>query len=132
MGAVPELPPPVSRPRRLLGRGFGSVASACAPNYVSAVAVVALLIVACRAATPAVDTQTPGGRLYTTNCSTCHGPAGQGVGDFPEIANTTDILGGDYARTVVAEGRNAMPAFGTSLTAQQIKEIVDYVATFED
>jgi cytochrome c6 len=134
MGAAPELPPPLSSPRRLLGRGFGHVASAFVPKCVLAMAVVlaALLIVACRAATPAADTQTPGGRLYTTNCSTCHGPAGQGVGDFPKIVGTSDVLGGDYARTLVAEGRNAMPAFGARLTPQQIEEIVDYVATFKD
>jgi mono/diheme cytochrome c family protein len=51
---------------------------------------------------------------------------------MPKIAGTTEILGGDYDRTVVAEGRNAMPAFGARLTQEQINEIVDYVATFKD
>jgi mono/diheme cytochrome c family protein len=95
-------------------------------------AVVALLTVSCRAAAPTPDSQTPGGRLYAANCSTCHGPAGQGVGDVPKIAGTTDILGGDYDRTVVTQGRNRMPAFGASLTQEQIREIIDYVATFKD
>jgi mono/diheme cytochrome c family protein len=96
------------------------------------VAVVAVLIVACHTAQPGADAQTPGGRLYALNCSTCHGPAGQGVGDVPKIAGTTDILGGDYDRTVIAEGRNAMPSFRATLTQAQINAIVDYVATFKD
>lgn len=94
-------------------------------------AVVVVLIVSCRAQ-PSAETQTPGGRLYAINCGTCHGPAGKGVGDMPKIVGTTDILGGDYARTVIAEGRNAMPSFAATLTPAEIDEIVDYVATFKD
>lgn len=131
MGAVPELLPQFSRPRRLLGRGFGGVASLSAPKYVSAAAVAVLLIVACSAA-PAAETQTPGGRLYAANCSTCHGPAGKGVGPYPKLVAVTDILSGDYAETVVTQGRNLMPSFGTKLTPEQIEEIIDYVATFKD
>jgi mono/diheme cytochrome c family protein len=69
-------------------------------------------------------------RLYNTNCATCHGPSGQGVGEFPKIVGADKILNGDYARTVIAEGRNKMPAFAGTLTAAQIAEIVAYVATF--
>ncbi len=91
--------------------------------------VAASLIVACRPQ-PVAQIQTPGGRLYDINCSTCHGPAGKGLGAFPKIVGSAAILDGDYARTVVAQGRNKMPSFGTKLTADQINEIVDYVATF--
>ena len=101
-----------------------------APKYVSAVAVAALLIVACRAA-PAAESQTPGGRLYAANCSTCHGPTGKGLGPYPKLVGTADILGGEYAKTVVTQGRNLMPSFATKLTAEQIEEIIDYVATFK-
>ena len=97
---------------------------------VSAIAVIAVVI-ACRGPQPAAETQTPGGRLYAVHCSTCHGPAGKGVGDMPKIVGAAKILGGDYARTVIAEGRNAMPSFGATLTQEQINEIVDYVATFK-
>ena len=86
-------------------------------------------IAACRQQ-PVAETQTPGGRLYDLNCSTCHGPNGKGIGDVPKIVGTTSILEGDYDRTVVAQGRNKMPSFGTKLTADQINAIVDYVATF--
>lgn len=99
--------------------------------HVSALATAVVLIVACRAEQPTAETLTPAGRLYAVNCSTCHGPAGKGVGDMPKIIGTSDILGGDYSRTVIAEGRNLMPAFGATLTPEQINEIVDYVATFK-
>ncbi len=95
---------------------------------VSAV-VSALLIVACRPQ-PVAETQTPGGQLYAFNCATCHGSSGQGVGDFPKLIGVASILNGDYARTVIAQGRNKMAAFGTKLTTAQIDEIVDYIATF--
>ena len=68
--------------------------------------------------------------MYDLNCSTCHGPKGNGIGDVPKIVGSTSILEGDYDRTVIAQGRNKMPSFGKKLTAEQINEIVDYVATF--
>ncbi len=92
--------------------------------------VAALLIVACRPQSVA-ETQTPGGQLYVSNCATCHGASGQGVGDYPKLIGVTNILNGDYARTVIAQGRNKMAAFGTKLTPEQINEIVDYIATFK-
>ena len=91
--------------------------------------VAALLIVACRPQ-PVAETQTPGGQLYAFNCATCHGASGQGVGDFPKLIGVAAILNGDYARTVITQGRNKMAAFGTKLTPAQIDEIVDYMATF--
>ena len=97
---------------------------------VSTIAVIAVVVIACRGPQPA-ETRTPGGQLYAVSCSTCHGPAGKGVGDMPKIVGSAAILGGDYARTVIAEGRNAMPSFGATLTQEQIDEIVDYVATFK-
>jgi mono/diheme cytochrome c family protein len=98
--------------------------------HVGATMLVALSLIAACHPQPVAQTQTPGGRLYDLNCSTCHGPAGKGIGDVPKIVGSTSILEGDYDRTVIAQGRNKMPSFGTKLTAEQINEIVDYVATF--
>jgi mono/diheme cytochrome c family protein len=99
--------------------------------HLSAVAIVAVLVVACQGQQSIAGSETPGGRLYAINCSTCHGPAGKGVGDLPTIVGTSAILDGDYARTVIAEGRNVMPAFGGKLSQAEINQIVDYVATFK-
>ena len=91
--------------------------------------VAAVLIVACHPQ-PVAQTQTPGGQLFAFNCSTCHGASGQGLGEFPKLIGVATILNGDYARTVITEGRNKMPSFRTKLTEAQINEIVDYIATF--
>ena len=98
----------------------------------SAVAGVLLLAVGCRGSQTPGETQSTGKALFAINCSTCHGPAGKGLGVYPKLVGVADILGGDYARTVIAEGRNNMPSFVAKLTPQQINEIVDYIATFKD
>ena len=98
--------------------------------HVGASTLVAVSLIAACHPQPVAQTQTPGGQLYNINCSTCHGPKGNGIGDVPKIVGSTSILEGDYDRTVIAQGRNKMPSFGKKLTAEQINEIVDYVATF--
>ena len=94
--------------------------------------VLVVLIVACRTPQPVTDTKMLGSQIYAVNCSTCHGPSGQGVGAVPRIVGSTSILSGDYDRTVITEGRLLMPAFGKVLTASQINEVVAFVATLRD
>ena len=96
-----------------------------------ATAVVTVGAAACRG-TQSSGAESPGSQLYAVNCDTCHGPSGKGVGEFPKLIGVADILGGDYARTVITEGRNNMPAFGSTLSPVQIDEIVDHLATFRD
>jgi mono/diheme cytochrome c family protein len=106
------------------------VSTRCNLLYLLAAAAIALLLVACRTGQSAASTQTPASMLYAINCATCHGPTGQGVGVFPRLVGTANILDGDYDRTVIAQGRLAMPAFGKVLTPTQINEIVAYVDAF--
>ena len=72
-----------------------------------------------------------GGAIFAAQCSGCHGTRGEGgfgaqlaggrvVKDFPEAA--------DQAR-VVTNGRNSMPAFGASLTPEQIAAVVEFTRT---
>jgi quinoprotein glucose dehydrogenase len=98
---------------------------------VAAAGIVITLAVGCKGAHEGPASQSTGSQLYAANCSTCHGPSGKGIGDFPTIVGVADILGGDYARTVITEGRNLMPSFRATLTPAQIDEIVDYMATFD-
>ena len=99
----------------------------------AAIAVTAgLTLAACRGQQGGGSVQNTGERLYLANCATCHGGNGKGLGQNPTIIGKAAILGGDYARTVIAEGRNNMPAFASKLSQQQINEIVDYVATLHD
>jgi mono/diheme cytochrome c family protein len=71
---------------------------------------------------------TPGARLFAANCSSCHGATGGGgigpqlsggkvVQDFPDAAAEIQF---------VTDGRDGMPAFGSSLSAAEIAQVVDY------
>jgi len=82
-----------------------------------------------------------GHQLFTSNCSSCHGAAGLGDGIAakslttppPAIGNraATPTLTGPLVFNVVSVGvrGTAMPAFATTLTAQQRWNIVNYVFT---
>jgi len=99
----------------------------------AAIAVTAGLAMAgCKGQQGGGTVQSTGEQLYAANCATCHGDNGKGLGQYPTIIGKADLLGGDYARTVIREGRNDMPSFAGKLSQQQIDEIVDYVATLHD
>jgi alcohol dehydrogenase (cytochrome c) len=67
------------------------------------------------------------GRLvYESTCSPCHGGNGEGGhGGGPALAAATNRSA--IAR-VVTEGRNQMPPFGRTLSADQIRDVSAYVA----
>ncbi len=74
---------------------------------------------------------TPGGQIFAANCARCHGAHGEGnlgpqlaggvvVNDFPNVADQI---------AVVTNGRGGMPAFGHTLSAAQIRLVVDFTRT---
>ncbi len=68
-----------------------------------------------------------GQQVFTANCAACHGPEGQGGGVFPALAGN-EFLTGDPAQAiqVVLHGRGAMPAFGGTLSNEQIAAVLSY------
>jgi alcohol dehydrogenase (cytochrome c) len=63
--------------------------------------------------------------LYKAACVYCHGERGEGgEGGGKAIAAT---LGVDGIRAVLANGRDKMPAFGASMTPQQLQDVAVYV-----
>lgn len=73
---------------------------------------------------------TSGAAIYRANCATCHGAAGQGfVG--PALAGVVATKYPDVADqiAVVTNGRGAMPGFGSRLSAEQIRSVVDHTRT---
>lgn len=88
------------------------------------------------AETPEVD----GRSLYATNCSTCHGRDGQGIGSFPPLAGSSWV-GGDEDRLIriVLHGlqgpigvrgeryNGLMPAFGSRLTDREVAALLSYL-----
>ena len=79
-----------------------------------------------------------GGRIYVTNCSSCHQPDGKGVaGVFPALAGSPAVTG-DPRRTIaiVKFGLRspttepvggAMPAWNGLLSDQSIADVVTYI-----
>jgi alcohol dehydrogenase (cytochrome c) len=76
---------------------------------------------------PAVDAASisRGQKLYDQACVVCHGEDGKGGhGSGAPLAGIRDFAAA--ARTVT-EGRNNMPPFSGTLTAEQIRDVVGYV-----
>ena len=70
----------------------------------------------------------PGAALYASHCSGCHGDSGQGaVG--PALgggAVTSSFPNPSDEVKFVVTGGGGMPSFGSSLSAEEIKQIVDF------
>ena len=68
-----------------------------------------------------------GAVIYGQRCASCHGEAGQG-GQGPRLAGTMVVNYPDAAvqTALVTEGRNAMPAFGSTLTDDEIAAVVAF------
>lgn len=66
-----------------------------------------------------------GADVYRARCSSCHGADGGGaIGpSLQEIESRLDDAG---QRAAVVEGKNSMPAFGTTLSEADIDAVVRY------
>ena len=76
-------------------------------------------------------------KLYKTKCAVCHGPDGKGETARGKANKLRDLGSTDVQKesdadltAVIATGKNKMPAYGKSLTADQIKGLVGYVRGF--
>jgi alcohol dehydrogenase (cytochrome c) len=67
-----------------------------------------------------------GATLYGTICATCHGVDGTGGHGGPAFA--AELARADIQQMVIA-GRNEMPAFGTSLSGEQIRDVSAHLET---
>jgi len=89
----------------------------------------------CATAARAADDATV--KLYQTKCAACHGPDGSGnttVGKALKLKDIRDaeaqkISDADMA-TLIAKGKDKMPAYGKSLKPEQIKDLVTYIRGF--
>ncbi len=76
------------------------------------------------------DAMDIGGRLFGSNCATCHGADARGATGFPNLTDN-DWLYGASADTIhysISNGRNGvMPPWGTVLGDDGVKEVIEYV-----
>jgi cytochrome c oxidase subunit 2 len=68
-----------------------------------------------------------GQQIYESNCARCHGPNGEGGVGMP-LGNgaVEDSLTLEGQIEVITEGRNAMPAWGDQLSADEIEAVATY------
>lgn len=74
----------------------------------------------------------PGAALFETNCSACHGVAGEGGRDFgaPKLNDAIWLYGGSkdaITHQIAAPRMGVMPAFGTKLDAETLRMLALYV-----
>ena len=100
----------------------------------------ALLIVALCGAVPASAFADDGAGIFRKNCVSCHGKDGQGTPGLAPALKGDKFVTGDIQAVIdtVTNGRKdaqkrykdlpiAMPAWGTTLSAADIKAVVDYI-----
>jgi mono/diheme cytochrome c family protein len=97
-------------------------------------------LVAC--APPNAELET-GKVVYTQYCAACHGSNGEGQANW-QYPNEAGVLPAPphndsghtwhhsdaQLLTVIQEGRNAMPAFGSTITPAQQQAVLAYIKTF--
>lgn len=65
-----------------------------------------------------------GRKVFESACLACHGIDGTGNHGGADLSATTDL---DLVREVLLNGRNNMPAFGTLLKPEQLRDVSAYV-----
>jgi len=103
----------------------------------SGLAALALLATGCASDSGDATTTTPltgnaaaGATVFSANCASCHGSDGAGTGTAPALTSALIQQKTDASLTAtVTNGDGSMPAFGKSLSAQQIADVVAHVRT---
>ncbi|MEJ2077151.1 MAG: c-type cytochrome [Acidobacteriota bacterium] len=80
----------------------------------------------------------PGKALYDSRCKMCHGEDGKADTRAGKMMKTPDLTTGTWkhgstladVEKVVTEGAGKMPKFEGKLTADQIKEVSQYILKF--
>lgn len=73
-------------------------------------------------------------KLYKTKCAACHGADGKGETAMGKANKLRDLASEDVQKqsdadltATITAGKNKMPAYGKSLSSDQIKGLVGYV-----
>lgn len=80
--------------------------------------------------TAPLSPQQGGEATYKGICQSCHMPdarGAKGAGAYPALAGNEKLSVSGYPVSVVVHGLRTMPAFGGSLSDQQVADVVNYV-----
>jgi len=82
--------------------------------------------------------QPTGETLFKSKCAACHGPDGKGDTPAGKAHQLRDLAGPDVQKQsdeelsgIISAGKGKMPAYGKSLTPEQIKDLVTYIRAFK-
>jgi mono/diheme cytochrome c family protein len=82
--------------------------------------------------------QTGGEALYKTKCVACHGADGKGETPVGKANKVRDLGSADVQAQsddaiagIIGNGKAKMPAYGKSLKADQIKDLVAYIRSLK-
>jgi len=75
-----------------------------------------------------------GADVYKAKCAMCHGPDGGGATPVGQRLKVRDLRSADVQKqttealtAIITNGQKAMPAFGKSLSPDQVKDVVGFV-----
>jgi mono/diheme cytochrome c family protein len=104
------------------------------PTMVQAALLCFALLIMC----PSQARSEGGESLYKTKCVACHGADGKGETAIGKTNKLRDFASADVQKQsddelsgVISAGKGKMPAYGKSLKAEQIKDLVGYIRTFK-
>jgi cytochrome c6 len=76
----------------------------------------------------------PSGDLFKGKCASCHGPDGSGKTTMGTMLKIRDLRSDDVQKqtdaelnSIIAKGKNKMPAFDAKLKKEQIEQLVGFI-----
>ena len=83
---------------------------------------------------PRIKAQETGESLFKSKCAMCHGPDGAGKTTMGQALKIPDLHSADAQKlsdaeltTIVAKGKNKMPAYEAKLSKEQITLLVGFI-----
>jgi cytochrome c6 len=102
-------------------------------TQIARVAGVAVLMAFAIVSVPA-RAQDSGAATYKTKCAACHGADGKGDTAVGKTNKIRDLSSGDVQQQsdadltgIITNGKGKMPAYGKSVKADQVKDLVTYI-----
>jgi mono/diheme cytochrome c family protein len=78
--------------------------------------------------------QENGEKVYKAKCASCHGPDGAGATPAGKATKARDFCSDEVKKetneewtSIIAKGKNKMPAYDKKLTDSEIKDVVAYI-----